>query len=306
MKAIQYSKYGNSSVLKLSDVNKPVCKEDEVLVKVFATSVNPFDIKVRNGLMKSQMNIDFPYTPGTDLCGIVEAVGNKVSRIKTGDMVFASTSNGSYAEFVIAKENLTALKPEGLSAEEAVAMVVPLNTANTVLIETAQLQKDQRVLIHGAAGAVGSMMVQMAKLIGAYVIGTASGEGIKILKELGADEAIDYKKQDFTKLVKDVDIVADLVGGETQKNSFPVLKQGGKLLSIVAPPSQELAQKYNVSAKFVFSNPSYMKLDYGKQMIAEGKLKIRIAKVFPLEKAAQAQDLLSAGGVNGKIILKVQ
>lgn len=305
MKAIHYSEYGDSSVLQLTELNKPICKEDEVLVKVLAVTINPFDIKVRKGMMRQQMSIHFPYVPGTDACGVVEAIGVNVSRIKPGDKVFASASNGTYAEYAVLKENLTALKPEGISAEEAAAFVVPLNTANTVLIETAHLQKGQRVLIHGAAGAVGSVATQMAKLIGAYVIGTASGEGVNLLKELGADEVIDYKNQDFTKLVKDVDVVVDLVGGETQNRSFEVLKKGGKLLSTTAPPSQELAKKFEVTAKFVFSNPSYLKLEYGKNLIAGGKLKIRITKVLPLEKAAEAQDLLSAGGINGKIALKI-
>lgn len=304
MKAIQYSSFGSSSVLQVKETERPACKSDEVLVKVSAVTVNPFDIKVRKGLMQKQMPVEFPYTPGTDMCGTVVAVGAAVSRVKPGDLVFASASNGTYAEYAVSKEKLTALKPKGITAGEAAAFVVPLNTANTLLFDAARIQAGEKLLIHGAAGAVGSIMTQMAKLLGVYVIGTASGEGLGLLKKLGADEVIDYKTQDFTRLVKDVDVVADLVGGDTQTRSFSVLKKGGRLLSIVSPPSQELAGKYGVSANFVFSAPSHIKLEYGTKLIEEGKLSIHISKTLMLEKAAEAQDLLEAGGINGKIILQ--
>lgn len=305
MKAIQYTAYGNSSVIKLSDVPKPEIKDDEVLIKVMAITVNPFEIKVRNGQVQKMMPVEFPFIPGSDAVGVVEAIGNAVTHIKVGDRVFTAGASGTYAQYAKAQESRVALQPGNLSPKEAVALAVPMGTSYAVLIEKGNLQKGQRILIHGAAGAVGSTMVQMAKALGAYVIGTASGRGLGQLKELGADETIDYKTQDFTKLVKQVDLVADLVGGDTQTRSFEVLRDGGKLVSIVMPPNQELADRYKVTAQFVSSNTTSEKLNFGKKLVEEGKIKPQITKVMKLEQAAEAQDLLTKGGINGKIVLEV-
>jgi NADPH:quinone reductase-like Zn-dependent oxidoreductase len=251
------------------------------------------------------MPITLPYIPGSDVSGIVEAVGNKVSRNKAGDKVYATTYGGTYAEYISLNEEQVAIIPNNISVNEAAALAIPLTTAYTLLVEAGTLQKGQKVLIHGASGGVGSIMVQMAKALGAYIIGTASGAELDRVKALGADEVIDYKTQDFTAIVKDVDIVADLVGGETQTKSFEVLKKDGKLISTVMPPSAELAEKYQVTAQFIMSNPSYKKLDYCKPFILEGKIKAQIATTMKLEQAAEAQDLVSKGGVNGKLVLEI-
>lgn len=305
MKAIHYTAFGNSSVLQVVQVNIPTFADDEILVKVIATTVNPLDIKIRTGSMQKTMPVQLPYVPGSDVSGVVEAVGKKVKRIQTGDRVFATGSGGTYAEYTVLKENRAALIPANISANEAAALAVPLTTSNTLLIETGHAQAGQRILVHGAAGAVGSALVQMAKALGCYVIGTASGKGVDQIKALGIDEAIDYKTQDFTKLVKNVDLVADLVGGETQVKSFEVLKKGGKLLSIVTPPSSEMAEKYGVEAKFIISTPTLEKLKFGVKMVETGKIKAHIAKTMKLEQAAEAQDMISNGGINGKIVLAV-
>ncbi|EHQ31094.1 NADP-dependent oxidoreductase [Mucilaginibacter paludis] len=305
MKAIQFTGYGNSDVIKLSEVEKPAPKANEVLIRVAATTVNPMEIKVRSGFFKNQIPINFPYTPGADAAGTVEAIGNEVSRIKVGDKVFASTFGGTYAEYVAIKADQVAAIPTGLNFNEAAALAIPLVTAYTFLIEEGNVQAGQKILIHGAAGAVGGIMVQMAKALGAYVIGTASGNGVDLVKALGADEIIDYKKQDFTQLVKDADVVIDLVGGETQVKSFDVVKKGGLLLSAVMPPSAELAAQKGISARFASSEASYKKLEYGRQLVEQGKIKTEIAQVLKLEEAAAAQDLVSKGGLNGKVVLAV-
>jgi len=305
MKAIHYTAFGNSSVLQLVQVNIPTFADDEILVKVIATTVNPFDIKIRIGSMQKTMPVQLPYVPGSDVSGIVEAVGKNVKRIQPGDRVFATGSGGTYAEYTVLKENRVALIPANISANEAAALAVPLTTSNTLLIETGHVQAGQRILVHGAAGAVGSVLVQMAKALGCYVIGTASGKGVDQIKALGINEAIDYKTQDFTKLVKNVDLVADLVGGETQVKSYELLKKGGKLLSIVMPPSSEMAEKYGVEAKFIVSTPTLEKLEFGVKMVETGKIKAYIAKTMKLEQAAEAQDMISNGGINGKIVLEV-
>lgn len=304
MKAIQFSAYGDSSVLQLVQIDKPTIKEDEVLIKIMATTVNPFDMKVRSGSMQKMIPTHFPSIPGSDVAGVVEAVGEKVSRLKVGDEVFGTTFGGTYAEYIALREVQVGIKPSNVSANEAAALAVPLVTAYTVLVETAQLQGGEKVLIHGAAGAVGSISLQMAKALGAYVIGTASGDGIKLIEDFGADETIDYKTQDFTQLM-DIDLVVDLVGGETLAKSFGVLKPSGKLISTVMPPSAELAEKYGVTAQFVNSTPSFEKLDYGRKLVEDGKIKVHVAKTLKLEQAAEGQDLVTSGGVNGKVVLEV-
>jgi len=305
MKAIQYIAFGDSTVLRLNEVTKPIVQDDEVLVRIASTTVNPFDMKVRSGSMQKMLNIELPYTPGSDIAGVVEAIGNKVMRIKVGDEVFGTTFGGTYAEYISIKESQITVKPRNVSLNEAVSLAVPMVTAYTLLLEAAQLQSGQRVLVHGAAGSVGSVMVQMAKAIGAYVIATASGEGVDLVKGVGADEVIDYKKTDFTTVAKNIDLVADTVEGETQTKSFTVLKKGGKLISLVSQPSAELAKKHEVIVQYLNSTPSFKKLDFGSQLVDQGKIKPHIAKTMKLEQAAAAQDLVSAGGVNGKVVLEV-
>jgi len=305
MKAIQYTAFGDSSVLKFNEVSKPVPGDDEVLIKLAAITVNPFDIKVRSGSMQKMMPLQLPYIPGSDVSGVIEEVGSKVTRLKVADHVFGTTFGGAYAQYIAIKEAQVAIRPDNTSAAEAAALAVPLVTSYSLLIETAHLQAGQKVLIHGASGSVGSVLLQMAKALGAYVIGTASAEGVNKVKEAGADEVIDYKNEDFTQHVKNVDLVADLVGGETQNKSFRVLKKGGKLISIVMPPSAELAKQFEVTAQFINSTPSFEKLEFGKKLVEQGKITASISKTMKWELAAQAQDLISAGGINGKIVLEI-
>ncbi|NOW93594.1 NADP-dependent oxidoreductase [Mucilaginibacter sp. SG564] len=305
MKAIQMTGYGDSSVLKIENIAQPVPATGQVLIKIAATTINPFDMKIRSGAMKQFIPIPIPFVPGTDFSGTVEETGENVTRLKKGDKVFATTFGGTYAEYIVMDEKKVSLIPNNVSLNEAAALAVPLNTAYSVLIEGANLQAGQKVLIHGAAGAVGIALVQMAKALGAYVIGTASAKGKDLIKSLGADEAIDYKTQDFGQLVHDVDLVIDGVGGETQQKSYAVVKKGGKLISIVMPTSNEEAEKYGISAEFINSAPKLEKLAFGKKLVEENKITPHIAKVLNLEAAAEAQDLVTAGGLNGKVILQI-
>ena len=305
MKAIVYTTFGSSDVIKVIETEKPIIKDDEVLIKSFAVSVNPADIKYRKGLMQQRLPVQLPYTPGLDVAGTIEAIGKNVTRLKVGDKVFGGKHGNNYAEYVSLKESDTSIIPSNISFNEAAALVVPLVTAYSFLIENGEVQKGQRLLILGITGGTGQIMLQMAKSLGMYVIGTASTSGINLIKSLGADEVIDYKKEDFTTLVNDIDLVIDLVGGETQINSFKTLKKGGKLFSGTMPPSQELAKEHEVEAKFIASAYSYKKLDYGKKLVEEGKIKPQTITTMKLEDAAKAQDLLSSGGLNGKIVLEI-
>jgi NADPH:quinone reductase-like Zn-dependent oxidoreductase len=306
MKAIQYNVFGGSEVIKLVEVPTPELKnESDILIQVKAASVNPLDIKIRLGYMQKMRPVQLPFTPGLDASGIIVAVGTGVTRCKVGDEVIVATMGNTYAEYVVANENFVSLKPKNISFEEATSLAVNIGTAQTILFTEGKLENGLKVLIQGAAGSVGATMLQLAKNKGLYVIATASGKGLELVRSLGADEVIDYKTQDVSTLVKDVDLVADCAGGESQAKLFEVLKSGGKLLSIAGLPSAELAEKYNVDARFISSNLSAKSLEYGLTMVIEGKLKPFVAKTFRLEEAAQAQDFVSAGGVNGKVVLVV-
>ena len=305
MKAIVYSAFGSSEVIEVIETEKPTIKEDEVLIKSYAVSVNPADIKYRKGLMQQRLPVQLPYTPGLDVAGTIEAIGENVTRLKVGDKVFGGKHGGNYAQYVSLKESDTSIIPSNISFNEAAALVVPLVTAYSFLIENGEVQKGQRLLIQGTTGGTGQIMLQMAKSLGLYVIGTTSTGGVGLAKILGADEVIDYQTQDFTALVSDIDLVIDLVGGQTQETSFKILKKNGKLLSGAMPPSQELAKEYEVEAKFIASAYSYKKLDYGRQLVEDGKIKPQRITTMKLEDAAKAQDLLSSGGLNGKIILEI-
>lgn len=306
MQVIQYQSFGQSDVLALAEVAQPqISNDNDVLIQVKSASVNPLDIKIRMGFMQKMRPVSLPFIPGLDVAGIVIATAPGVRRFKVGDEVIAATMVGAYAEYVIAKEEFVSLKPNNISFAEAASLVVNIGTAQSILFSEGKLEKGQKVLIQGAAGAVGATMVQLAKNKGIYVIATASGKGIELVKSLGADEVIDYKSQDVTILVKNVDLVADCAGGEAQNKLFEVLKSGGKLLSIAGMPSPELAQQYNIEARFVSSNLSAKSLENGLKLVLEGKIKPIIAKTFPLSGAAQAQDFVSAGGVNGKVVLEV-
>ncbi len=304
MKAIQYNAYGNLGVIQLTETAAPVPAANEILVRIHATTINPLDMKIREGYLKAQIPISFPYIPGEDASGTVEAVGTAVTNFKTGDQVFACRFGGTYAEYAVFPEDTVARIPNNTNLDEAAALAMPLITAYSVLVTNAAIKAGQTLVVHGAAGAVGQVMVQMAKALDVHVIATASGDGVALVKSLGADEVINYKTEDFTQLIKDADVVADLVGGETQAKSFGIIKKGGLLLSIVMPPSQDLAAEHGIAAKFVNSAFSTQAFEFGKQLVEAGKIKASISQTLPLADAAKAQDLVSAGGIRGKILLK--
>lgn len=307
MKAIQYKEYGRSNVIEYVEVPKPLIQgENDILIKVKAAGINPIDMKIRMGFMKVTRPVEMPFIPGGEASGFIVEVGAKVSKFKVGDEVVALTRKHAYAEYVLANEDLVVLKPESLSFEEASSISVTIGTAQSVLFTEGKLEKGQTVLIQGGGGAVGAAMVQMAKASGAYVIATASGNGVALAKSLGADEVIDYKIDDVVDMVNNIDLVADIAGGEDQAKLFQLLRPGGTLLSIVVPPSQELAQQYKVRAGFVASDISAKTLQNGIDLINAGKFRTVVSKTFRLEDAAIAQDFLSAGGVNGKIVLTME
>src|SRR5437870_1879921 len=245
MKAIRIHNYGGPEVLQYEDAPRPKPQAGEVVVRVHAAGVNPIDWKVREGHMKDFWPHKFPLILGWDLSGVVEEIGPRVSQFKKGDEVYSlpdPTRNGAYADYIVVRESELALKPKSLHHIRAAAVPLAALTAWQSLFDIAQLQPGQRVLIHGGSGGVGHFAVQLAKWKGAYVIARASRKNQEGLSTLGADEPIDYTRQRFEDVARNIDTVLDTIGGETQERSWSVLKKGGNLVSLVQPPSEEKAK----------------------------------------------------------------
>jgi NADPH:quinone reductase-like Zn-dependent oxidoreductase len=216
-----------------------------------------------------------------------------------------SSLSGGYAEYAVAKADAIVLKPNSLSFEAAAAMSIGALTAWQALFVVANLTSGQRILITGASGGVGSMAVQLAKAKGAFVIGTASGRNEQFVRDLGADEFVDYTKQPFETVVKDVDVVFDTIGSDTQERAFQALKKGGFLVSLAQTPSAEKAREFGVQAAWFFCQPSAEQLTEINQLIDEGKLKIPLETVLPLTDVKKAHQLSQSGRTRGKIVLQV-
>jgi len=308
MKAIQIHKYGGPEVLRYEDAPRPQPQAGEVLVRVHAAGVNPIDWKVREGEMKDFWPHKFPLILGWDLSGVVEELGKGVSQFKIGDEVYGlpdPTRGGAYADYIVVRETELALKPNSLHHIRAAAVPLATLTAWQSLFDTAQLQPGQRVLIHAGSGGVGHFAVQLAKWKGAYVFATSSTKNQDLLRQLGVDEPIDYTQQRFEDVARNIDIVLDTIGGETQERSWSVLKKGGVLLSLVQPPSEEKAKELGVRAAFVASHPSGAQLAEIAKLIDSGKLAPIINRILPLSEARRAHDLSQSGHTHGKIALRV-
>ena len=257
MKAVRIHTYGGPEVIVYEDASRPTAGDGEVLIRVHATSVNPFDCAVRAGYMDGYFHYKFPLVLGSDVSGVVEAIGAGVTGFAPGAEVYGRGGvfrDGSNAEYVVVFATDVAAKPPSLDHLHAAALPHVTLTAWQALIEMAQLSAGQTVLIHGAAGGVGHIAVQLAHWRGAKVIGTAS-TNLDVLKELKVEQIIDYSKTPFESVVHDVDVVLDTVGGPVQERSFGVLKPGGWLLSLVQPPSEETAKAHGVQAQMVSASP---------------------------------------------------
>ncbi len=307
MKAVTINEYGDKNVLNYTDVERPEPQNDEVLVKVHIAAVNPVDWKIRDGLGE-MFGLKLPIILGCEIAGTIEEMGADVKKFKTGDEVFgyiSLTRNGGYAEYVIAKESEIVKKPQDIDFENAAAISVGALTAWQAIFDTANLQSGQKILIHGASGGVGSMAVQLTKAKGAYIVATASGKNEEFVKNLGADEFVDYTKQKFEDVAKDVDVVFDTIGGETQKRSFQTLKKGGFLVSIVAPPEQESAEKFGVKAEMISVQPNAEQLAEITKLVEEGKVKTHVETILPLSEVKKAHALSESGRTRGKIVLQL-
>jgi NADPH:quinone reductase-like Zn-dependent oxidoreductase len=308
MKAIRIHRYGGPEVLQYEDAPRPKPKPGEVLIRVHAAGVNPIDWKVREGYAKDFLKHTLPLIPGWDLSGVVEEVGPRGSRFNKGDQVYSVSDpsrDGAYAKYIVVRESEIALKPKSLHHVHAAAVPLAGLTAWQALFDSGQLKPGQRVLIHGGSGGVGHVAVQLAKWKGAYVLATASTKNQELLRELGVDEPIDYTKQKFEDVARDVDLVLDLIGAETQERSWSVLKKGGVLLSLVEPPSVERAKALGVRAVFVAGHPSGAQLAEIAKLIDSGELKLTIDRILPLSEVRRAHQLSQTGHARGKIVLRI-
>ncbi|MFT5896890.1 MAG: NADPH:quinone reductase-like Zn-dependent oxidoreductase [bacterium] len=308
MKAVRIHEYGHANVLAFEDAPTPSITSSEVLVRVVAASVNPVDWKIREGYLKVMVTHTMPLTLGWDVSGVITAIGDAVTRFRVGDAVYSRPDikrNGTYAEYVAIQEREVALKPLSASHVEAASLPLAGITAWEVLINTAQLSKGQKVLVHAGSGGVGSLAIQLAKSRGAYVIATTSDKNRAFVKSLGADEVIDYKTQQLSEILQDIDIVFDTVGGDVQDSSWSVLKQGGILVSIVSSPSEDKAKELGVRCAFVFVEPSACILEELAKLVERGELRPIVGVEFGLHDIAKAHALSETGHAIGKIVLNV-
>ncbi|MEV8539837.1 NADP-dependent oxidoreductase [Streptomyces sp. NPDC051572] len=309
MRVITQHTLGGPEVLEVAEAERPAPRANEILIRVRAAGLNPTDWKHRatGGFLGEP-----PFTLGWDVSGVVEAVGVGVARLAPGDEVFGMLSypwgHGSHAEYVAAPARAFVHKPAGIDHVQAGALPLVSLTAWQALVENAQVQPGQRVLIHAAAGGVGHVAVQIAKARGAHVIGTASAAKHDFLRELGVDEVIDYRETDFSEAVKDVDVVLDMLGGETALKSLRVLRPGGIVVSIVPmgkPDFYEEAERLGVRAVRMLVDADRADMEAIAELVEAGKLRATIAGTFPLADAAEAHALGATGRTAGKLVLTV-
>jgi len=308
MKAVVVNEWGGPEVLKYQDAPRPEPKEDEILVRVIAAAVNPVDTYVRQGMFAKRGMDNRPAILGYDIAGVVEKTGTNIKRFKKGDAVYCYLSvmrGGGYAEFAVAKESESALKPKNISFEEAAAVPLAATTAWQALIDSAKIDKGQTVLIHGGSGGVGSFAIQIAKARGAKVIATASTEHQSTLKRLGVDQAIDYTTTKFEDVVKDVDLVLNCVRADALGRSYGVVKKGGMIVSITDEPDQTQCANHGVRCSRLGANPDAKVLEELTKLIEAGKMKPIVSQTFRLADVIKAHQQIETHHTLGKVVLKV-
>jgi len=304
VKAIRIHSYGNSGELTLEDVPNPSIQKNEALVLVHAAGVNPFDWKFREGYFKDWMPAAFPLTLGVDFAGEIAQVGKDVRDFKAGDKVFGFAS-GAYSEFVTVPEKGLVRMPKTLDYETSASLPTPGVTAYQLVVDVVRATKGIRVLIQGAAGSVGSLAVQFARMQGARVFATASGRDSEYLKGLGVEQVIDYRTERFEEKLKDLDAVIDLIGGDTLARSYAVVKPGGIIVSAAGATDPTEAAKRQIRVQNFVAQRDPSHLAQVARLVDQGVLKPRIGRVLPLAEARQAHDLSQKGSSGGKIVLRV-
>ncbi len=332
MEAFIVNHYGKKEELRLTDIAEPVVKGNDVLVQIHSASVNQLDSKIRNGEFKLILPYKPPFILGHDLAGVVTKVGSNISKFKVGDEVYARPADhriGTFAEFISMNEKDVAMKPKNLSMEEAASIPLVGLTAWQALIEKANLKKGQKVFIQAGSGGVGTFAIQLVKHLGATVATTTSTTNIDLVKSLGADIIIDYKKEDFETILKDYDVVLNSQDTKTLEKSLQILKTGGKIISISGPPDPDFGKEINanwflktvlkflsanirkkakrlgVNFSFLFMRAQGEQLSEITKLIESGVIKPVIDKVFPFEQTNEAMSYIETGRAKGKVVVKV-
>ena len=306
MRAVVAHDYGAPEVLKLEQVPRPEPNDDEALVRVIASSVNPADPLTLSGKYAKECGTHLPLIPGYDIAGVVEKTGTNLTRLKVGDAVYGyPTFGGGWADYVTVKEWEAAKKPQSLNFVEAAAVPMGALTAWQALVDVAKLQPGQTILIHGGSGGVGGFAVQIGKARGARVIATASTANQELLKQLGADVAVDYTKTKFEDVAKDVDAVLDPVGKDTLARSYGVVKKGGIVMSLVARPDPAELEKHGIRGAGISVHADADDLTEIAQLIDAGKIKPIVTEVLPLTDAVKAQQQAATHHTRGKVVLRV-
>jgi len=333
MKAFIVDRYGKKDGVRIGVMPEPELRPDDVLVQIHAASINPVDFKIRDGQLKVVLPYRVPFILGNDLAGVVVRVGSRVRHFKPGDEIYARADKdrmGTFAESISIKEDAVAIKPRTLTMEEAASIPLVGLTAWQALIEKANLNRGQKVLIHAGSGGVGTFAIQLAKHLGATVATTTSTANVDWVKRLGADIVIDYKKEDFETILRDYDVVLDTLGGEALEKSLRVLKPGGRLISIAGPPDPDFAEEYglawilrqgirflsyrirksakrhHVSYSFLFMRPSGDQLREIAALIDSGSIRPVVDRVFPFESTKDALAYVETGRAKGKVVIKVR
>lgn len=333
MKAFTLQRYSKTDRLELVEFPEPSLQENEVLVEIHSASVNQLDSKLKSGEFKMILPYKFPLILGHDIAGIVKKIGSKVQNFKVGDEVFSRLPDfhiGAFAEYVTINENFAALKPKNISMEEAASIPLVALTVWQALIEKANLKKGQKVFVQAGSGGVGTIAIQLAKHLGAFVATTTSEKNFELVKQLGADVVIDYKTQDFENILKDYDLVLNSQDQKTLEKSIRILKQGGKVISISGPPdvafakeiglnflmkfvisllsrkTTKLAKKQNVNYSFLFMKANGNQLTEISKLIESGIIKPIVDKIFPFEQTNDALNYVESGRAKGKVIIKIK
>jgi alcohol dehydrogenase len=305
MKAARLVRFAPDGV-KVAEEPVPSAAPGHLVIKIRSAGINPFDWKVREGYIPT---MKLPATMGGDLAGIVHEIGHGVTGFKVGDMVYGDAGvfgkgSGSFAEFVSADAGTVALMPDGLEHAQAAALPLAGVSALQALTEHIGLKRGQKILIHGGAGGIGSFAIQIARHLGAHVTTTARKEDMDFVKMLGADEAIDYKSQDFSTL-RGFDAVFDTVAGDTYRKSFSVLKKGGIIVSMLEKPDEALMKQHGVRSIAQQTHVNAERLNRLSRLAESGAIRVFVDKAFPLEKVSDALDYLKKGHHRGKVVLNV-
>jgi NADPH:quinone reductase-like Zn-dependent oxidoreductase len=333
MKAFVLNKYGKNEKLELTESIFPNVKENEILVEVHSAGLNQLDTKLKSGAFKLILPYKMPLILGHDVAGVVIKTGTKVSRFKVGDEIFARVSDmkiGTLAEYIAFDEKDAALKPNTISMEEAASIPLVALTVWQAFVERADLQKGQKVFIQAGSGGVGTIAIQLAKHLGAFVSTTASEKNFEMLKNLGSDIVIDYKKENFETILKDYDVVLNSQDSKTLEKSLKILKPGGKIISISGPPTPEFAKsikapsivrfilwltslkirnkakKLDIDYSFLFMKADGRQLEQIANLLSSGAIKAVVDKIFPFRQTNEAFDYMESGHAKGKIVVKIK